>query len=225
MKHEPKTDLETYFKLGEAWDQELYGKLRARTKLAYAVAGVLALCCIAEAFALMALAPLKTTQAYAFFVDKSNGYLEEVRPLDRGAISQIEAVVEAELVRYVNAREIFDPVDYQNMAEQVRVTSAQEVFKDFIAILQQRTEKLQSSDRRFVDIKSVQVGAAGPETAFVRYSTRTSLRGDENQREHWIATIAYKHEGLPLNNRERLKNPLGFVVTSYRVDRESISKE
>jgi len=225
MKLNPKSDLDTYFKLGEVWDQELYGKMKRNFRFMCVVAGLALLLNLILAFALMSMAPLKQTQPYVIMVDKTNGYLEEVRPMNRGAIAELEAVVESELVRYINARETWDPVDYNSRAEQVRVTSDSAIFRQFVDRLRSQTAKLSSADRRFVDIKSVQVDVAGPNTAFVRFATRTQFEGVENQAEHWIATIAYEHKGLPLNNRERLKNPLGFIVSSYRVDRESLVKE
>ena len=38
----------------------------------------------------------------------------------------------------------------------------------------------------------------------------------------WIATIAFTYTRAPMSEPDRLRNPLGFQVTSYRADPEVI---
>lgn len=40
--------------------------------------------------------------------------------------------------------------------------------------------------------------------------------------QRYIATIAYEYKNAGMKDEDRLINPLGFQVTSYRVDKEHI---
>jgi type IV secretion system protein VirB8 len=45
--------------------------------------------------------------------------------------------------------------------------------------------------------------------------------GTARDADHWIAEIEYRYRpDLPMDDRDRLLNPLGFRVRSYRVDRD-----
>lgn len=82
----------------------------------------------------------------------------------------------------------------------------------------QRDLVLGKERTRQIAIVSVQVD---PKTsaATVRFQTMTS--GDPAP-ENWIATITYQYSKAKMSDDARLLNPLGFVVTSYRVEREFI---
>jgi type IV secretion system protein VirB8 len=45
------------------------------------------------------------------------------------------------------------------------------------------------------------------------------------QPSNWIATIAYDYDKTIQYEKDRLINPLGFEVTSYRVDQENVPGE
>ena len=56
----------------------------------------------------------------------------------------------------------------------------------------------------------------------VRY-LRTITRGDEVRTSHWVATLTYSYANAPMSSTDRLVNPLGFVVSDYRADPETIN--
>jgi type IV secretion system protein VirB8 len=57
--------------------------------------------------------------------------------------------------------------------------------------------------------------------ALVRYQ-REVLRGnDAPEISHWVATITFKYSPLPMSEKDRAINPLGFQVVEYRNDSDS----
>jgi type IV secretion system protein VirB8 len=51
---------------------------------------------------------------------------------------------------------------------------------------------------------------------------RTVRRGPQLEESDWIATVAFTYTKAPMAEADRLRNPLGFQVTSYRADPEAV---
>lgn len=218
-----------YYGLATAWDEELYESLRASRKLAWIVTGVSLGLAALSVFAVSMLVPLKETQPYVISIDESTGYLQEVRQLDRGAVlTENEAIVQSQLVTYVINFETFDVLDRDRRNNSNRLTSDVSVRNQYIVRQNEYSEIFTSNAKRTVSIKSVSLDDEyAPEDptsgrASVRFSTETVVRGQPQDTEHWIATISYRFTELNITNAERFINPLGFIVTSYRVDPENI---
>ena len=74
------------------------------------VAALLGLALVAGLALLWQLVPLKSMEVVTLLVDKATGYVEVARPLEEGGpISEREAVTQANIVRYIRARETYDP--------------------------------------------------------------------------------------------------------------------
>src|ERR1700744_4034596 len=100
--------------------------------MAWWVAGGACAVAALEALALFALAPLKTVVPYAISVDRQTGYVETVRPLAPGALSQDQAVTQANLVQYVLARETFDATDLRDAYRKITLWSAGEAREQYM---------------------------------------------------------------------------------------------
>jgi type IV secretion system protein VirB8 len=60
-------------------------------------------------------------------------------------------------------------------------------------------------------------------TAQVRFTATTrQIATNEKQESHWIATLSYRYVNTPLEEGERLDNPLGFQIKTYRIDQEVV---
>jgi type IV secretion system protein VirB8 len=57
--------------------------------------------------------------------------------------------------------------------------------------------------------------------ASVRFH-RTLRQGLQTTESDWIATIAFAYAKAPMAEADRLRNPLGFQVASYRADPEVV---
>ncbi|NAU77634.1 type IV secretion system protein, partial [Klebsiella pneumoniae] len=58
--------------------------------------------------------------------------------------------------------------------------------------------------------------------ATIRFTTVRRVRSNpvDDQPQRWIAIMGYEYKSLAMNAEQRYVNPLGFRVTSYRVNPE-----
>jgi type IV secretion system protein VirB8 len=174
---------------------------------------------LAEAGVIALLLPLKTFIPVDRVQDPETGEVR-LEPVAQGLErTKYEALAEFNLVRYVQAREIWDPDVGQQYHNVVYAYSTPPVWEEY-APLNKRGNPgnridLYGSDRVDVQVKSI--AFLGPEQAQVRFST--THRGVT---EHWISTVTYTYGEAPSDFRARQQNPLGFLVTHYRRDQETI---
>jgi len=213
-----------YFGLAETWDQELYGKLKRDRNIALGVAAGAAILAALALIAVMMLTPLKTVQPYMILVDKTTGHSEAVRDLvysEASPLTEQESFVLAEINKYVLTRHTYDPFDAPRRRLTMQMTTNKAEVRRYFREAARDQENLGASARRFVNIKSVVPNLAN-KSAQVRFSTTRETQGGSGTTEHWIATMKYSFVDLNLEMKYRHLNPLGFIVTSYRVDPETL---
>ena len=60
----------------------------------------------------------------------------------------------------------------------------------------------------------------------VRFATTVvGPRGRAQEPQHWAAILSYEFSAAAMSENDRYTNPLGFQVTSYRRDPETIAEE
>jgi type IV secretion system protein VirB8 len=221
---ETKPDLTSYWKAGASWEAELYRKERRSRKIAWTIAVVSGGIAIASLSALNLLLPLKQFEPYVVTVDKATGFLEIARALKPGDLSQDEAVTTANIVRYIKARETYNPRELKDNYDLAQLYStgqaSTELRREFEPSNLQSKDKVLGRDTRVsVTIKSASF--LNKNTATVRFSTETH-RDNTIRREHWVAVVRYRYTTAPLKNEYRFDNPLGFQALEYRRDQESL---
>ncbi len=151
-----------------------------------------------------------------------------------GPISQREAVTQANIVRYIRARETYDPPALRDNFELASLLSAGQASKDLQEAFSPNNlhnpVKLYGINGRIrVIVHSVNFLSQGwmenpksPATAAVRFtSVRTSDR--ERMEEPWAANVRFRYTAEPMKNEWRWDNPLGFQVIEYRKDQETVA--
>lgn len=212
-----------YFGLAETWDEELYGKLKRDRLIAFVVAAVAALISVMAIIAVMMLTPLKTETPFLVLVDQTTGQSEIVRKLNYSAnpLTEKESFVLSEIHQYVLTRHTYDPLDSSRRLVTMQMTTSGSEIKTYHREFAADRKKMNASERRFVNIKSV-VPNLRAKTAQVRFSTTIETSGGKGATRHWIATLKYNFVDLNMPMKYRHLNPLGFIVTSYRVDPETL---
>ena len=176
--------------------------------------------------AVMMLTPLKDTETVVLRVDNSTGNVEVVNTLADPKASYGEVVDKYFLNQYVRHRESYDYNTIQADYDATALLSAPDVQRDFFASYEgseSRDKVLKDTARIVVSVKSI---TPNPQlhTAVVRFSTQQiNADGTPRPSEDWIATLAYKYIAAPTAEGDRRVNPLGFQVTSYRVDPETVT--
>ncbi len=217
-----------YLEQANAWARDRLDLAERRAKVAYVIAGVAGVLAIAGVVAVCLLAPLKSVEGYLVVVDKSTGQTEVITDLQKGAsqvqsLTEESAVSKANLAQYVIARETFDMNDLEPRHDAVRRTSEKKLFDEydraFYAVGDANPFKQYKGAVRSVEIKSVEF--FNERTGQVRFTTHLKKDGATTD-AHWVAIIQYRYVQIPTELKDRLANPLGFQVMSYRVDQESI---
>ncbi len=215
-----------YLRAGESWESEIHRALRASRLRAWIVASVSAAIAILSLCALVLVLPLKEYAPYVIEVDKTTGHLDILRALKPGAQQPDEAITEANLVRWIIARETYDPADIRPRFDEVRRTSAEDALADYRRLWTPDAPTNPAvlygfSTRIATTVKAISLLKA--DTAAMRYMlTRTDDRTGAVTTSHWVAIIQFHYADTPMRVRDRWTNPLGFVVTSFRADQEAI---
>jgi type IV secretion system protein VirB8 len=222
-----ETDYDSYFKAGATWEDEIHRKLRRSRSLAWTVTALFAGIAGASLLALNVMLPLKQFEPYVIAVDKTTGFIEVARALKPGALSENEAVTTANLVRYVRARETYDPralKDNYDLAQLYSTAMASsELERDFEPSNPRSKDKVFGRETK-VEVTVKSVSFLNKTTATVRLQT-TTKRQNTAKTEDWVSVIRFRYTTSPLKNEYRFDNPLGFQVTDYRRDQESLPDE
>ena len=176
--------------------------------------------------ALLFLTPLKTNTPFVLRVDNATGHVEVLTTLRDSESSYGEVVDTYFLNQYVLNREGYDYNTIQNAYNTTALLSDPEVQQEYYALFegaQARDNVLKDRAKIIVQIRSI---TPTPETgaAVVRFSTQIKhSNGSADPLHNWIATIGYAYKDATMSSMDRRINPLGFQVTSYRIDPETLT--
>lgn len=226
MSNSENTPLDEYYKSAESWSADRHREIATSRRVAWIVAAVLGGIALLEAIALILLMPMKTVVPYTLLVDRQTGYVETLKPLERKTIAPDTALVRSFLVQYVIARESFDTDSIKDSYRKVALWSAQAARARYVADTQASNPQsaLATLPRRaVVEVQVRSVSSLGADTALIRFTTtRTDSGTQAGSPLHWAAVVKYKFSGAAMSAEDRMVNPLGFQVTRYRRDAETL---
>ena len=225
MNKMPDGNLEEYYREAESWSEDRQASIDRSVRLAWIVAGAAALIALVEAFALVALIPLKREVPYTLLVDRETGYVQALRPFEAETITADAALTRSFLVQYVIGRESFDIDSLQEDYRKVALLSADEARDQYMALMRPSNPLNPQASlprRATIDTQIRSVSSLSPNTALVRFSTvRTDPGARPQVAEHWAAVVTYRYSNAEMSAADRLTNPLGFQVIRYRRDAET----
>lgn len=226
MSGVPSPDLKRYFTEARRWDQDrLASALRSR-RLAWSAAAVATGLAVIATGAVAMLTPLKSTEPFVIRVDQTTGAVDVMRGLsaEDGPVRYDEAVSKYFLGQYVRQREGYlDPAaeDAFRLVSILSAPAEQRRWADlFRGSNPASPQNLYGRDgEAIISIRAI--GFINDGVANVRFH-RTVRQAQQTVESDWIATIAFTYTRAPMSEPDRLRNPLGFQVTSYRADPEVI---
>lgn len=156
-------------------------------------------------------------------VDKTTGFVEVKRPMAEGALTQDEAVTMFSVVRYIKARETYDPRALKDNFDLAQLLAAGDAARELTEIYSPANPKnpvkvFGMNTQVAVTIKSVTF--PNNRTALVRFATEEKSATNIVTR-HWVSLLRFRYTGTPMRNDWRFDNPLGFQVLEYRRDQET----
>jgi type IV secretion system protein VirB8 len=212
--------------VADSWGESVTADLERSRRTAWIVASIAAAVALLLAVALVILLPLKRVEPYTLLVDRQTGAVEALQPLDARTVAPDAALTRSFLVQYVIARESFHAESYDSDYRKVTLWSTGTARRAYIDRMQPTnpTSPLAWMPRGgsiAVEVRSVSPLGSG--RALVRFTTLSSNPGSSGRTlEYWVAVIGYAFSAAPMSEADRLLNPLGFQVTSYRRDAETL---
>lgn len=224
MSGVPSGELRAYFEEARRWDHDRLASATRSRRLAWtAAAGAAGLAAIALSAVAM-LAPLKTVVPYVVRVDRTSGAVEVLTGLSgRQDETYAEAVTKSFLAGYVRARESWLPQVAEANFRQVSIMSTpaeQQRWADAFRPTSPSSPQVVYGPGGQVEVEIRAISFLAPHVANVRFH-RLERRGGAATEGDWIATVAFHYTRAPMAEGDRLRNPLGFQVDSYRADPET----
>jgi type IV secretion system protein VirB8 len=217
-------DLAAYYAGGRTWEEAIARGNRRSRGLAWTVATVASLIALGSVGALLLALPLKSYEPYLVEVDRNTGFLEVKRTLQPGQLADNEAVTMSNIVRYIRARETYDPKSLKDDFNLAQILSTGAASTDLVTLYTANNKDnpvAKFGTRGLVSVNIKAISFPNNRTALVRFSTleQTSTRNTERA---WQALVRFRYTSTPVTNELRFENPLGFQVTEYRRDQETV---
>jgi type IV secretion system protein VirB8 len=219
------SDRRDYFARAESWSDDSRVAAARSTRMAWTIAGIAIGVAALEAVALAMLAPLKTVQPITLLVDKQTGFVQALDPLTPRRVGADEALTNSLLAQYVTAREEFDRATVGADYRRVALWSGAGPRQVYVA--QMPATNPASPFQRYpagatVDARIKSVSRLGAGVALVRFDTQLQDRnGRADPPQPWLSVVRFRYLDAPMRFEDRLVNPLGFQVVSYRKDAEA----
>jgi type IV secretion system protein VirB8 len=215
-----------YYSDGARWEASVYWKVALSRGFWRLLSLVLLLALLVAIGALWALIPLKSIEVVTLLVDKTTGFVEVAQPLAPGrALPEQDAITRANIVRFIRARETYDPRGLRDNVDLASLLSAGMASRELQQLYSDSNPanpvKLYGVEGRVsVYVKSVPL--LNENTAQVRFDTIEKTERDPGERvTAWISTVRFRYTKTPIRNDWRFDNPQGFQVIEYRRDQET----
>lgn len=212
-------------------------------KIAWIYGGVATCVVVILAIAIMVMLPLKEVKPYLIKVETTTGYVETLSNVKSKDIKDIEALDKYFVIKYLQNREGYHYNTLKQEYKNVMLMSTPQVAEAY----KQRFNSEKSpvkllKDTAEINIRPISVqlqntNDKNKRTAIIRFdtiqdatmSTKEYSEDEESIKEYnnvnrYIVTIEYGYNinKSTMDAEQRLYNPLGFVVSNYRLENEII---
>ena len=210
----------------EAFENEVFFSLRRQRNWGWVVGALGMGIGLASVVTLALTVPLKETRPYVVMVDRTTGESEQVVSVRPTSLDDQRAVLEAELVRYVTNRETYDPNDNPQRIPLVDAMSQAQAQASLRTIWNSGSEQYPPSiygGDTVITTRVRSVSILDEDTAQVRFVRRLEKDGLTPVERDFVAVVGYAFEPRTERTLDQVwRNPLGFTVTGYRIDAETL---
>ncbi|MEP0189667.1 MAG: VirB8/TrbF family protein [Erythrobacter sp.] len=212
-----------------SWVESVTSDLQRSSRRAWIIAIIAAIIALIEAVALVFLIPLKTVEPYTILVDRQTGNVETLAPLNGQQVTPDDALTRSMLVQYVTARESFSIDSVQDDFRKVSLWSdnaTQQLYAEAMGAENPQSPLVSLPERALLKTEIKSVSNLADDRAMVRFTTTRRDPGAASQSsQHWVSVISYRFSSAEMSEEDRYVNPLGFQVTRYRRDAETLPEK
>ena len=214
-----------YFEKSIDWASAQTVRDRRSVRTAWIVAGVAIAVVALQAVAWAMFVPLKRVESVMLLVDRQTGHVERVDPNSARILTADEALTQSLLAQYVTSREQFDRATAQVDYRRVGLWSAGSARSNYLRSMPASNPSSPFNIYKpgsVVQVRVKSVSRIAPNVALVRFGSRlVDETGRAGIEMPMIATVRFRYVNAAMSFDDRLINPLGFQVTSYRRDQET----
>lgn len=221
----PNRTPQSFEEAAKDFEQSKLDEMRKSRKTAWVVAGVATSICTVSILAfLVALLIRKDPEPVIIQVDKGSGFTTVLKSIKNAEDTYDEVINRYWLARHLIVKESYDWFTISEQFETVKLQSEPYVFDEYARKVQAPESPLETyKDKARVEVKIISISFIS-NVAQVRFTTEKKSPDGTNQDnaplQKWIATIGFAFKSGAMTDQQRLLNPLGFKVNSYRVDPE-----
>ncbi len=205
---------------------ETYRAARRVARLTTLCALVLGFVCLSLIFLLLSLFPLKQVQPMLVTFKDKGEQIVRIEPISHNK-KAIDQLMESLCRQYVTLRETYDLQSEEERWQRVALMSSQELFQDFIALMDPKREdspyKKRQQEKATRSVRIVSSASMAPSAADVfqvEWVSEDYHGGTLIGQERWLTTLTVCLEERTFNHEDQFINPIGFTVTSYTVARK-----
>lgn len=210
-----------------AFEDEVFFSLRRQRTMFAWMAILSLLIAFASLIAMLIVLPLKEIRPYVVMVDRATGESEQIVASRPANLSEEQAVRESELVRYITDRETYDVSDNDSRIRQVLEISDAGAATSLRSLWNRTADDFPPKvygRNTLITVRIRSVSLLDDNTAQVRFMRHLERENLQPVERDFVATIGFEFRPRVERRLDQVwQNPLGFTVTSYRVDAETLN--
>jgi type IV secretion system protein VirB8 len=217
--------IKAFLDASRAWETDEIARAHRSERRAWLFAMIAVATALSACVAVALLTPLKTVEPFVVRVDKSSGSADIVSRIDENTITFDEAIDKYFLSRYINYREEYSGAMAYTNYESISLMSTRPVGDAYFAQINPKNPRSPTAVYKTdgaVEVTVASISFLDKGVAQVRFARTERLPNSPDKTTNWIATIGYRYLKASLDAKARLVNPVGFQVTDYRLDPETV---
>lgn len=224
----PRQQAITFIQKAQEFERSQIDAVGRNNRLAWRVAGVSMFISVLAVGAVIGLTPLKSVQPFVLRVDNNTGATDVVTSIrDIKELKFKQAMDKFWLGQYIRFREGYDWWTVQAGYNASMLMSSPQTQNDIASLFDSPAAPYKVlKNKARVDVRVISVSWVG-DVAQVRFERKVKMltleQAEPPPPQRMLATVAYRYVNKPITEEDRLVNPLGFQVMSYRIDPEAVA--
>lgn len=222
-----KQNFEQYLREAQSWETNRLLQAERSQKVAWTMALVASLLAIVAVVALAGLTPLKQTELRIVRVNDTTGAVDVLSEIPHAKTTYDEAINRYFAGQYIRFREAYSRKLADEYYTSVGILSAaaeQRRYGDWFSPKNPQSPLNAYGDNARVKVHIKSYSFLKQDVVLVRYWKEVERSASERPTiSHWAATVVFKYSGAPMAAKDREINPLGFQVTEYRNDPDTVT--
>lgn len=218
--------LKDYFAEAKIWDEDKTATIKKSKSQAWMVAGFGMVVGILGMASATMQAMKDPAPPVVLRVDNSTGVVDVATTLTDAKTNYEEVVNKFFVQRYVRFREGYSSALAQEYYKSVGLMSSakeQQKFAEEFARKNPNSPLNLYGQSAQAKTKVKSTSFISPTTALVRYIKCIERGGEKPRVTHWAATIEFGYSALPMKEKDREINPLGYQTKDWRKDPDSVN--